>query len=604
MAMYTKSRGKMVPLEEDHLTSVTSNQFLGAFAPFPRFAWIHPNAPRDSYDMVCKIVWSKATQVKPGRGQSSLEIQASKDDTPSVIMSSDRAEKQQEDTDDYTHYEEDKKQYHTDFTLPCPYLSGRRHHGLSNPARVLSPVLEVEMRQIKEEAGGKIKSYFPLFLISQSCRERDVQDKQRSVENSLQKMQVSQSSRTGTQSSVPAPQHLVTNPVCFEGHTPHLPDREGSLHPSKLPGDECGSKKEQNASRGSDSYSSDESDAVSLPGVQSCASDSSNNDSVVSAKVVKKKEIPSSSVELSCDNEQDSFFTADEDFPALTTINAGIPLSLTGPPALGKIKSQWEIPLSFHPHDIPTVTLASGVNDPVQAPIQGKPEAPEANSKTKAPLPVQEEAYDLLADFPALQPPKNPLALGGLRQRNPKTNDAKGKGVLISTPSHCQSCRGSHERRLENSPHEVSSICAGDQKSVLDLQTFGTVRHRNSPTISCEQRKANKQPPPRVAGADGVGVSARSWANAAKAGMKQAAAPQEKARPATFQQIVTINKAKAEYGATPKINKKATVFHPGSNQKHFGVQPHQANYPPGFSFPFQQATGVPPESGRVKWQPW
>ncbi|XP_026011584.1 uncharacterized protein LOC113014343 isoform X2 [Astatotilapia calliptera] len=598
MAMYTKSRGKMVPLEEDHLTSVTSNQFLGAFAPFPRFAWIHPNAPRDSYDMVCKIVWSKATQVKPGRGQSSLEIQASKDDTPSVIMSSHRAEKQQEDTDDYTHYEEDKKQYHTDFTLPCPYLSGRRHHGLSNPARVLSPVLEVEMRQIKEEAGGKIKS---------SCRERDVQDKQRSVENSLQKMQVSQSSRTGTQSSVPAPQHLVTNPVCFEGHTPHLPDREGSLHPSKLPGDECGSKKEQNASRGSDSYSSDESDAVSLPGVQSCASDSSNNDSVVSAKVVKKKEIPSSSVELSCDNEQDSFFTADEDFPALTTINAGIPLSLTGPPALGKIKSQWEIPLSFHPHDIPTVTLASGVNDPVQAPIQGKPEAPEANSKTKAPLPVQEEAYDLLADFPALQPPKNPLALGGLRQRNPKTNDAKGKGVLISTPSHCQSCRGSHERRLENSPHEVSSICAGDQKSVLDLQTFGTVRHRNSPTISCEQRKANKQPPPRVAGADGVGVSARSWANAAKAGMKQAAAPQEKARPATFQQIVTINKAKAEYGATPKINKKATVFHPGSNQKHFGFQPHQANYPPGFScprFPFQQATGVPPESGRVRWQPW
>lgn len=73
-----------------------------------------------------------------------------------------RAEKQQEDTDDYTHYDEDKKQYHTDFTLPCPYLSGRRHHGLSNPARVLSPVLspvlEVETRQIKEEAGGKRKS--------------------------------------------------------------------------------------------------------------------------------------------------------------------------------------------------------------------------------------------------------------------------------------------------------------------------------------------------------------------------------------------------------------------------------------------------------------
>ncbi len=50
-----------------------------------------------------------------------------------------------------------------------------------------------------------------------------------------------------------------------------------------------------------------------------------------------------------------------------------------------------------------------------------------------------------------------------------------------------------------------------------------------------------------VAGADGVGVNARSWASAAKAGMKQAAAPQEKARPCTFQQIVTINKAKGKF---------------------------------------------------------
>lgn len=90
MAMYTNRRGKVVLLEEDHWTSVTPNQFLGAFAPFPRFAWIHPNAPRDSYDVVCEIVWSKATQVKPGRGQSSLEIQGSKDDTPSVNKSSHR----------------------------------------------------------------------------------------------------------------------------------------------------------------------------------------------------------------------------------------------------------------------------------------------------------------------------------------------------------------------------------------------------------------------------------------------------------------------------------------------------------------------------------
>ncbi len=50
-----------------------------------------------------------------------------------------------------------------------------------------------------------------------------------------------------------------------------------------------------------------------------------------------------------------------------------------------------------------------------------------------------------------------------------------------------------------------------------------------------------------VAGTDGVGVNARSWASAAKAGMKQAAAPQEKARPCTFQQIVTINRAKGKF---------------------------------------------------------
>lgn len=49
-----------------------------------------------------------------------------------------------------------------------------------------------------------------------------------------------------------------------------------------------------------------------------------------------------------------------------------------------------------------------------------------------------------------------------------------------------------------------------------------------------------------VAGADGVGLNARSWASTAKAGMKQADAPQEKARPCTFQQIVNINRAKGK----------------------------------------------------------
>ena len=50
-----------------------------------------------------------------------------------------------------------------------------------------------------------------------------------------------------------------------------------------------------------------------------------------------------------------------------------------------------------------------------------------------------------------------------------------------------------------------------------------------------------------VAGTDGGGVNARTWASAAKAGMKQAAAPQEKARPCTFQQTVAINTAKGKF---------------------------------------------------------
>lgn len=50
-----------------------------------------------------------------------------------------------------------------------------------------------------------------------------------------------------------------------------------------------------------------------------------------------------------------------------------------------------------------------------------------------------------------------------------------------------------------------------------------------------------------VAGTDGTGVNARSWARTAKAGMKRAAAPQERARPRSFQQILTINRAKGKF---------------------------------------------------------
>lgn len=50
-----------------------------------------------------------------------------------------------------------------------------------------------------------------------------------------------------------------------------------------------------------------------------------------------------------------------------------------------------------------------------------------------------------------------------------------------------------------------------------------------------------------VAGADGVGGNARSWAIVAKAGMKQADAPQEKARPRASPRINDTSRAKGKF---------------------------------------------------------
>lgn len=82
-----------------------------------------------------------------------------------------------------------------------------------------------------------------------------------------------------------------------------------------------------------------------------------------------------------------------------------------------------------------------------------------------------------------------------------------------------------------------------------------------------------------VAGADGVGFNARSWASAAKAGMKQADAPQEKARPCAFQQIVNITRAKGKFipwhlcvclGAGSS-GKGGVVFHSGPHEEFIGM---------------------------------
>lgn len=75
-----------------------------------------------------------------------------------MSLSLTRTEERQTETDDLsvnTQYEEDKQQHHTEFTLPCPYLSGHRHPCVSKPARVLSPVMEEEMKLKEDEAERK-----------------------------------------------------------------------------------------------------------------------------------------------------------------------------------------------------------------------------------------------------------------------------------------------------------------------------------------------------------------------------------------------------------------------------------------------------------------
>lgn len=46
----------------------------GAFAPFPRSTWIHPHAPHDDFDRVCKVIWSRAKEAEErGRAPSAPE---------------------------------------------------------------------------------------------------------------------------------------------------------------------------------------------------------------------------------------------------------------------------------------------------------------------------------------------------------------------------------------------------------------------------------------------------------------------------------------------------------------------------------------------------
>lgn len=300
-----------------------------------------------------------------------------------------------------------------------------------------------------------------------------------SVDNSVKRICLTQSGdRRDVQDSEPEPQAL-------------LQEEKDFLRPSKLPLDSSEDEIKQN---GGSSSRNNNNDAVTLPGVQTYITDSSGD-----TLVICNSDSEEAHNKIPHDSKKESPSSSKEDFPPISTIKAGILPCPTEPPVSGKMQGQWEIPLSFHPHDIPAASLASGVTAHAQAPIQGKAEAPQANSKTSAPpaAMMQQEAYDLLADFPALQPPKNPSALGAWRDGNPKNRDVgEGKGFVNPT-SRRQERKATHQRRMKNVPRDVSSICAGDQKSVLDPQTLGRTSKCKAPPIGCKDPKANNQPPPR-----------------------------------------------------------------------------------------------------------
>lgn len=303
------------------------------------------------------------------------------------------------------------------------------------------------------------------------------------------------SSTVDKQSSAPENQPSGMNSICSAAEDHTLP-----------PGDEedpqlalLKNEDVKNASRSCDSHSSDDdNDYDTGPGARSCGTDDRDGDSERGNSDCdeEEKKIPYSFHELWYDREQDSPSSCTEkDFPPLSTIKSVIVPCPTELPASGKIHSQWEIPLLFCPHHSPTATFANGGATHAPAPVQGKAEAPRANSRNyaAAAASTQQEAYDLLADFPALQASKEPLALGVFHDGNPTSNDAEGKVGHTRSQNQCQESRAYHRRRTGNVSHKVH-IRAGDHKYVLNIQTFD---HGISSSISCEEPKANNQPPPR-----------------------------------------------------------------------------------------------------------
>ncbi|XP_035476969.1 uncharacterized protein LOC118292282 isoform X2 [Scophthalmus maximus] len=505
-------------------------KFPGALPPFPRSTWIHPHVPYDNFDHACKNIWRRAEEARRefGRGHHPPESPHNKGGAPPERNH--WTEEQQKETDDLG------LKYHTEFSLPCPYLSGDRHPHVAKPVRALSPVMEVEMKpnegqaERKRNLGG------------------DMECKQRRVEKSfLQSIR-----RTDKHSAAPEAGPLTINPICSaaEDPAPHLHEDKSVIR----------------------RFAHNNLNFLTIPVLRPCKPDSSSD---------SNKDLP--------------LCTIKNNLPRLLNIKACILPCPTETPASRKLCDA---------HDNPTATLQRGMTAPVMAPVQGRAEAPQGNTKTNAPTAAltQQEAYDLLANFPALERPKKPLGLD-MQGGNPKMRIEMGQSGLTHPPKHCPSSGASHQRRMGNVSHEVSSISAGEEKYVLSL---------HYPTNNCGHLTNLNQRPPRVAAAHGMDVHARSWASAVKAGMTQAAAPQEKGRLCTFQQVDTNNRAKARHSLAQSFSKRVTPSHQLTslwrgpqtcnpnwfarvdyppNHWHCGVWAHRADCPPRFRCPcstFQQ----------------
>lgn len=315
-------------------------------------------------------------------------------------------------------------------------------------------------------------------------------EKRTALENTLNEFWITQSSSSRADpSAAPEPQTLTSHPV-GEDHTQYQQEEEDPPHLSQQTRVTCKGQDEHKSGCSPDRIPNYDDNSTAPPVVRTHATDSGVDGSPSDNNDYKD--------ELCFDSKQDSPSSRTQDSTLLFSIKPGMPPCSTKPPAWGKMRGQWEIPLSFHPRDIPTATLASRATAREQALVQCKAEAPRANWKVspRPAAPTQQEAYDLLADFPALQPPEKPSALSELWNGNPKTKVAEGNRGRIHSPNRCQETGASHQRRMEYVPHEVSSICAGVQKPVLDLQPSGSVSRCSSPTISCEEQQANIQRPP------------------------------------------------------------------------------------------------------------